>query len=116
MAPPSAERMGAVITAAYKRAGLTQKQLAEATGVDQSTISAWASGKSWPSVWALPIIERLCEQRLGYFLKSLDGFIDERIDVEAAINRDPDLDDASSGALVMSYRAFAKFSTPSNTA
>lgn len=118
MAPPSAERIGAVIRAAYKRAGLTQEQIADATGVDQSTVSAWVNGKSWPSVWALPIIEQLCGERLGFVLRSIDGFIDddEPVDVGAAINRDPALDEDSKGAMLLSYRTFVRLSHPSTTA
>lgn len=59
--------MGAVLTidfpcislaAARVNAGLTQKELANACEVSESTVVSWESGKTKPSAKKLPLIER----------------------------------------------------------
>jgi transcriptional regulator with XRE-family HTH domain len=42
--------MGEKIRQARENAGLTQKQLAEALGLDQSAVSNWETGKSEPVI------------------------------------------------------------------
>lgn len=42
--------MGEKIRQARENAGLSQKQLAEALGLDQSAVSNWETGKSEPTL------------------------------------------------------------------
>lgn len=42
--------MGERIRQARERAGLSQKQIAEALGIDQSAVSFWETGKSEPTL------------------------------------------------------------------
>ena len=42
--------MGEKIRQARENAGLSQKQLAEALGLDQSAVSKWETGKSEPVI------------------------------------------------------------------
>lgn len=108
MPQPDASEIGAAIERMRKRANVTQKQMAEVTGVDQSTISSWCRGEYWPAVWALPIFERLCGARLGHILRKLGDFVDDdEVDLEIAIDQAKDLPDAiDRHALAMLYSVF----------
>lgn len=48
------------LSAARKNVGLTQKGLAEACGVSESTVSNWEKGKSEPSISMAKIIAEAC--------------------------------------------------------
>lgn len=96
-------------------AGLTQEQLAERLGVHQTTVSKWLVGKAQPPLEHLPIVDALCGERRGHILR-LAGFVDDGVDVVAAINQDPALDEDSKAAMLLSYRTFVRLSHPSATA
>ena len=49
-----------LIREARERAGLTQQQLAERSGIAQSTISAYESGKREPGVAAMDVLLAAC--------------------------------------------------------
>lgn len=115
MPQPSAVRLGSALREATRAAGITQKQIAEAVERDQSTVSAWLSGENWAPLWALPIVDELCGQPRGHVLRIAAFVDDEGVDVVAAINRDPDLDEDSKGAMLLSYRVFVRLSYPSTT-
>lgn len=113
---PEDTRLSDAFRDVYESAGISQVQIAEALpDVDQPTVSKWARGVRPPPLWVLPQVERLCAVPKGRILR-LAGFVDPDLSVEAAIAQDPALDDASRRAMVTSYRAFAKLSTPSETA
>lgn len=72
--PPTAQDLGAAIRLACLEARVTQKQVAEATGKDQTTISAWMKGENWPALASLPTIDGLCGRPAGHILR-LAGFV-----------------------------------------
>lgn len=109
MASPAAAaaQLGNALREATRSAGIMQKQIAEAVGRDQSTVSAWLSGDSWAPLWALPIIDELCRQKAGHILR-LAGFVDPEIDLETAIETAPaPIDATDRQALLLLYRTFA---------
>jgi len=55
-----------LVREARERAGLTQKQLAERSGIAQSTISAYESGKREPGVEALDRLLRAAGYELTF--------------------------------------------------
>ena len=54
------------MAAARKNADLTQKQLAEACGVSESTVINWESGKAHPHIKRLPLLEKAYGIPLDY--------------------------------------------------
>lgn len=102
MTPPTAADLGAAIRQACKDAGITQKQIAQATAKDQSTISAWMNGENWAALGSLPIIDDLCGKPAGYILR-LAGFVEPDTSVPAAIAADPLLDDSGRELVAMAY-------------
>lgn len=54
------------MAAARKNAELTQKQLADACGVSESTIINWETGKSHPHIKRLPLLEKAYGIPLDY--------------------------------------------------
>lgn len=46
------------MAAARVNAGLTQKELAKACGVTESTIINWEKGQSFPHIKKLPLLEK----------------------------------------------------------
>lgn len=87
MAPPPDTAVARALRSACEAAGVTQKQVAEAAEVDQTTVSAWMKGKNWLPLYALPLIDELCGQPKGYVLR-LAGYVDDNLDVEAQIQAD----------------------------
>jgi len=70
------------------RGEMTQAQLADLLGVDQSTLSGWESGRYQAPLHVLPQIEEATGVRRGTILR-LIGLVEDSI--EAAIEGDPDL-------------------------
>lgn len=54
------------MAAARVNAGLTQKELATACGVSESTIFNWENGKSVPSIRKIPLLEKAYGIPLDY--------------------------------------------------
>jgi transcriptional regulator with XRE-family HTH domain len=58
-------RMGEKIRILREQIGITQKQLAQAIGVDASAVSLWESGKTQPTVANLVRIAEVLNCRPG---------------------------------------------------
>jgi transcriptional regulator with XRE-family HTH domain len=86
---------------AYQAAGISQTEIAEATGVDQPRVSKWTRGESQPPLEKLPTIDALFKQPKGYILR-LAGYVEDGI--EAAIQADPKLDADNRRAVLAFYR------------
>lgn len=113
---PEDSRLSDAFRVAYETAGISQTQIADALpGIDQPTVSKWARGERPPPLWVLPLIDDMCGERRGHILR-MAGYVDDGIDVVAAINRDPALDEDSKAAMLLSYRTFVRLSHPSATA
>ena len=56
---------GEALEAALAKAGLTQAELASATGVRQQTVSKWLNGRSLPGPGRLEAIERAARTKKG---------------------------------------------------
>lgn len=54
------------MASARVNAGLTQKQLADACLVSESTVFNWENGKSYPSTRKLPLLEKAYGIPLDY--------------------------------------------------
>lgn len=54
------------LAAARVNAKLTQKELAEACGVCESTVIMWEAGRRYPSVKKLPLLERALGVSLNF--------------------------------------------------
>lgn len=91
------------IANACREAGITQKQVAAGTSVDQTTVSGWMNGKNWPPLWALPVIDELCGQPRGHLLRA-SGYVDDDVDVAALLSADKSLDADGRGMVVRLYR------------
>lgn len=104
MTSPTAADLGDAIRRTCRETGVTQKQIAEVTGKDQSTVSAWMKGENWAPLSALPQIDALCRMPRGHILREA-GFIDEdTVDVAHAITIDPAIvDDLDRRAMLMHY-------------
>lgn len=100
--PELKKRIGQAIRAC--RAGrATQDELAERTGIGQSTLSVYEQGKSVPTVLALWEIERACGRESGWIVVNA-GLVAEIKTVPDAIAMDPDLDDVERRVLADAYR------------
>ena len=78
---------GSLVWQARTEANLTQRQLADAAGVPQSTIAAIESGRRQPSIPLLQRLLRAAGRDLRFVLDALD-------DHDASIIPDPGRDDA----------------------
>lgn len=54
------------MAAARVNVGMTQKQLADACKVSESTVFNWENGKSVPSIRKLPLLEKAYGMSLDY--------------------------------------------------
>lgn len=79
-----------------------QEDLADEIGVDQGTVSRWASGKSIPNVRQQADIERLSGRPLGW-IAAQAGLIESVTTVPQAIAMDPALDDTARAQLLAAY-------------
>lgn len=104
MAKPAYERVGAAFRTAYKAAGLRQVDIADALGVNQSSVSRWANGLEPIEIEYFPKIDELCGQPLGYLL-DLAGYVSrDPLTVEEAIARDPNLTPDNRAFVLRVYR------------
>ncbi len=62
------ETFGDRLLASIKRAGLTNVEVADALGVNKSTISYWVSGKAYPTVEKLVKLCYLLGESADYLL------------------------------------------------
>lgn len=88
---------------AYESAGLSQQALSAATGIDQSLISKYARGATQPPLDALVKVDEACGQPRGHVLR-LAGYVQDSIDIEAALASDPALDQEGRDMVVRLYR------------
>lgn len=64
-------------------AGLSQERLAEAVGVDRSTVMRWERGETWPQPWARPRLARA----LGISNQALDELLSETAELASTVSR-----------------------------
>lgn len=81
---------------------ITQEQVAERTGIGQTTLSAYERGKSAPTALALNQIERACGRPDGWIVIQA-GLIAEVRTVPEAIAVAPELDDNARSTLIRAY-------------
>ena len=80
-----------LIVEARRRAGLTQRELAERAGTTQSSVARWESGRSEPSFANVVRLLRLCGFVLDVHLESYDdGLRDDWSQAQAVLRRTPD--------------------------
>lgn len=84
-------RLSRALRQAYETAGMTQTGLAEATGIDQQTISKYARGAVTPPLEAVETLEDACGLERGHILR-LAGFVTDDIDIRSGIAADTSLD------------------------
>lgn len=89
---PHRGRLSEAFRQAYEQAGLSQEQLSEMTGVKQTTISKYARGAVQPPLELLPAVDAACGKPRGHILR-LAGYVDDEVDVVAAIENDPNITD-----------------------
>jgi|1186.fasta_scaffold856051_2 transcriptional regulator with XRE-family HTH domain len=89
-------------------AGIDQRDIAKAVGVEQSTISRWMRGATQPSFEKLKRLEDAAGRPRGFVLR-LAGFIDEAdgADARYAIHQDQALSVEAKSMLVAAYDAAA---------
>lgn len=58
---------------ARERMGLTQKQIADAIGVDQSAVCLWETGKTFPRGKMLTRVASICNCTVDELLTSSEG-------------------------------------------
>jgi transcriptional regulator with XRE-family HTH domain len=108
-----ADRMGSrdLLRAARLRAGLTQDELARATGRSQSAIARWENGRVDPSLETLRELIRACRLELTIGLATYDdSYVHE---IERLLDLEPA--DRIRDALAR-QRAFAKVRNAARTA
>lgn len=80
-----------LIVEARRRAGLTQRELAERAGTTQSSIARWESGRSEPSFANVIRLLRLCGFVLDVHLELYDdGLRDDWSQAQAVLRRTPE--------------------------
>lgn len=80
-----------LVVEARRRAGLTQRELAERAGTTQSSIARWESGRSEPSFANVVRLVRLCGFVLDVHLEPYeDGLRDDWAQAQAVLERTPD--------------------------
>lgn len=80
-----------LIVEARRRAGLTQRELAERAGTTQSSIARWESGRSEPSFANVIRLLRLCGFVLDVHLEVYDdGLRDDWAQAQAVLRRTPE--------------------------
>jgi DNA-binding XRE family transcriptional regulator len=81
-------------SAARKAAGYTQESLAEAVGVDRSTVVRWEAGETAPQPWARPKLATM----LGISSLELAAVLDRRERADAHLE-ESGIDVAASGLI-----------------
>lgn len=61
---------------ARERSGMTQQQLADVLGVDQSTVCLWETGKTFPRGKMLTRVASICNCTVDELLTSFEGGIE----------------------------------------
>ncbi len=80
-----------LIVEARRRAGLTQRELAERAGTTQSSVARWEAGRSEPSFHNVVRLLRLCGFVLDVHLEPYDdGLRDDWSQAQAVLRRTPD--------------------------
>lgn len=80
-----------LLVEARKRAGLTQRELAERAGTTQSAVARWESGRSEPSFANVVRLLRLCGFVLDVHLEPYDdGLRDDWAQAQAVLRRTPE--------------------------
>lgn len=80
-----------LIVEARRRAGLTQRELAERAGTTQSSVARWESGRSEPSFHNVVRLLRLCGFVLDVHLELFDaGLRDDWSQAQAVLQRTPE--------------------------
>ena len=110
MATPVGARLGAALRATYEDAGVSQEQLADGLGVDQTTISSWARGMRRAPLDALEEVEKICRVRKGTILRRA-GYVDEGVDLVTAIRTAPDLDEHGRQIMTTLYEVVKRSAT-----
>jgi transcriptional regulator with XRE-family HTH domain len=82
--------------------GRTTRDLATYFGVSDPTISRWESGGRLPALDLLPAFDRLVDRERGYTLR-LAGYVDNQVDLRAAIVTAPELDSEARNVLLEVY-------------
>lgn len=83
---------------------LKQRELADALGIDQGTVSRWVTGKATPTVEDVVRIEDACNRPRGFVLRAA-GYISDGTTVLDAIEADHRLDDDARRILSGAYKA-----------
>lgn len=96
-----ASRLGAAIRAC-RTGRATQEEVAEKTGIGQTTLSAYERGKNTPTVLAVNAIEHACGRPDGWILVQA-GLVAQTKTVPEAIAIDPALTDRERGSLLATY-------------
>jgi transcriptional regulator with XRE-family HTH domain len=115
MARPAHARVGAAFRSAYKAAGLRQEDIAAAVGVDQGTISRWASGVQPIPLDYFPKLDDLCSRPHGYLLRLAGYVVDDPGDVLTAIANADDLDETGKRLVSMLYSEVRRPARPTIT-
>lgn len=63
-------KVGSKISEVRKKAGLTQEQLADKTGVSVQTVSKWEDGHNYPDIENLMLVAEITDKPYGFFLDS----------------------------------------------
>jgi len=111
---------GQALQRARRACGLTQRQLADAVGVSQATVSQWQLGESAPRVERIAELERLLRMQPAA-LAQLLGFtpIDANsravMSVEEAAEADPRLGERERRILSAVYRELVQQRQPENS-
>lgn len=100
-----AERVADAVRELYAAAGLSQTELAERVGMDQTTVSRLARGVRPPTTIELVELEHAAGRPRGWVLARAGLLeVDRFVDVESAIVGDPELGEAGRVALLAAYR------------
>jgi transcriptional regulator with XRE-family HTH domain len=103
MAGGDKEALGRAIATVRRRLGMTQQQVAAATGVPQVTLSRWENG-AHPSLGDIARLEEGLGIGRGAILREAGYVADAPRTVAEVIDSDPTLDDRVRGLVWSIYR------------
>lgn len=115
MATPVGGRLASALRDTVKAAGITQSELAEAMGVDQTTVSTWVRGMRRIPLDALPELEETMGVTVGTLLRKA-GYVSYGGDVVSAVAADPALNDSGRQAVIAVYEALVLSAKATNRA
>lgn len=112
----SRRRFGAALEQALTLRRRSQKEVGDALGTTQSSVSAWKAGESEPSYATVFGLERYLRLPPGFLSRHL-GYvpveaIDQAVTVEDLIMSDPLLDEAGKRAVLAVYRELTSRAGP----